>query len=209
MIVASHAANDGVAGADTELPAVDGLDLDSAGDRVGAWGGDRRLYTRFLARALSASAGIEAGEARHLAVIAGWRAGVLGLREEALSSAVLARPAAAAAALGIAEQDLPAFLAAQALDRFSLPGHDGLVARVGGFRGFGGPWIAPPSSPRFVGDGRIEVDCGSELWSITADVFGARVEPVETASPAMERNGVSVEAHPDSYLVAISRQGPS
>jgi hypothetical protein len=207
MIVAGHAANAGLALVDTQLPTVDGIDLAATVGRITGWGGDSRVYTRFLAKALSATT--DAQDARRLGVIAGWRAGVLALRAEALSSAAVAPPAAVAAALGIAQSQVAEFVSAQALDRFALPSSSGVVARVGGFRGFGGPWISAPSSPRFVGDGLIEVDCGAEVWLIAADVFCAKLERVERASAPIEVGTASVEASPESYLVTISRSTAS
>ena len=207
MIVAGHVANVGLAADETALPTIDGVDLAATVDRVSGWGGDPGLYTRFLAAGLSASA--DATDARRIGVIAGWRAGVLALRSEALSSAAAAQPAAVAAALGIAETQVAEFLAAQAVDRFGMPSSSGVVARIGGFRGFGGPWIAPPASPRFVGDGVIEVDCGAEVWQIVADVFCARLEQVEHASASIEVGTATVETSDDSYLVTISRRAAS
>jgi hypothetical protein len=207
MIVAGHVANVGFAVAETVLPTIDGVDLAATVDRVSGWGGDPGLYTRFLAAGLSVSAGTP--DARSLGVIAGWRAGVLALRSAALSSAAAAQPAAVAAALAIAESQVAEFLAEQARDRFALPSSSGVVARVGGFRGFGGPWIAPPTSPRFVGDGVIEVDCGAEVWQIVADVFCARLEQVEHASASIVVGTATVETSADSYLVTISRQAAS
>ena len=204
MIVAGHVANVGLAVAETVLPTIASVDLAATVDRVSGWGGDSRLYTHFLAAGLSASAGTP--DAKQIGVIAGWRAGVLALRSEALSSAAAAQPAAVAAALGIAESQVAEFLAAQAVDRFALPSSSGVVARIGGFRGFGGPWIAPPTSPRFVGDGVVEVDCGAEVWQIAADVYCARLEPVDIASATIEVGTATVETSDDSYLVTISRQ---
>jgi hypothetical protein len=54
-----------------------------------------------------------------------------------------------------------------------IPGQPGLaiVARVGGFRGFGGPFLAPPEV--FALDGQLYAFDQAACWSLHADCFGA------------------------------------
>lgn len=51
-----------------------------------------------------------------------------------------------------------------------------VVARVGGFRGFGGPFLAPPVVAARGGD--IVVRSGPDAWALHADAFGAALSRV-------------------------------
>lgn len=205
MIVAGHAVNDALPPLESALPTVEGLDLAATVDRVAGWGGDPALYVHFVSRGLAASDRQDALAARRVGVIAGWRSGALGLRAEALRLAGDGDQAVAAAALGLDESTLSPFVAAQGSNRFAHPQLEGVIARVGGFRGFGGPWIAPPTDLQFVGDGQLDVICGAELWRIAADVFCSRLERVPEISPSVQAAQVRAEVSPSSYLVTISR----
>ncbi len=202
-----HAANDGLVVGDAALSEVAGLDLAATVDRVREWGGDRALYATVLAAAIAALPSPDPATVRALAAIAGWRAGVPDLRDNALAQAATVPGPAAAAALAIHEGELAWFLAEQATDRFALPGSGPLIAMVGGFRGFGGPWPGPPRDPRPLGDGRVAVRVAGVEWTIHLDVFGVRL--VESAGPAPVDGGVvHASVSPDSHLVTVSRHAP-
>ena len=152
-----HAANDGLVVGELVLQPVAGLDLEATVDRVGEWGGGRALYATLLASSLATLDEPDAATVRSIAAIAGWRAGVIDLRREALARAEDVPGSTAAAALAIHPAELGWVLEHQATDRYAYPGSGPLIATVGGFRGFGGPWPAPPLDPRALGDGRVAV----------------------------------------------------
>lgn len=171
--------------ADTEPPTgvptdVAGLDLERAGRNVEAAGGSAERFRHALA---AGQAALPAGASTDLVVtlagIAGWRAGVLGLRGDALAHLADVPPAAAAAALGIPETELDAFAERQRVDRFWWPGRAaarGYVCAVGGFAGLGGAWTAPPVDARPLDDdGSFAVRTGERWWRVDADVWGSRL----------------------------------
>ena len=199
-----HAANDGLVVSDSVLPVVTGLELGATRDRVREWAGDPALYATVLGAAIATLPSPDAATVRALAAVAGWRSGVLDLRDNALVQAANVPGPAAAAALAIHPGELAWFLAEQAADRFALPGSGPLIATVGGFRGFGGPWPGPPRDPRPLGNGRVAVRVAGVEWTIHLDVFGARL--VESAGPAPVDGGVvHASVNPDSHLVTVSR----
>ncbi|WP_295839769.1 potassium transporter Kef [uncultured Microbacterium sp.] len=175
--------------ADTEPPTgvptdVPGLDFERAGINVEAAGGSAERFRHALAagqRALPVDASSDLVVA--LAGISGWRAGVPGLRDDALAHLADVPPVAAAAALGLAEGDLDAFAEHQRTDRFwwpGRPGQRGYVCAVGGFAGLGGAWTAPPTDPRPLdADGAFAVRTGERWWRVDADVWGSRLVALE------------------------------
>jgi hypothetical protein len=197
---AGHTVNAAIDTTDAVLPEVPGVDLAATVARVVGWGGDAALYTYFLA-------GATVENARSLATVAGWRAGVIGLRSAALD-ALAELGEAAYPALGLPETFAAAFVRNQAADPFAWPAAEGEVATVGGFAGLGGPWLAPPTNPIVTGVGMFRVTSGSQDWQIEADVFGARVSRGGVGGPPAR-----VVAHPavvasvsaDSYLVTLVR----
>lgn len=206
MIVAGHEANAGIEPRVTTLPAVPGLDLEATVERVGGWGGDEALYCYFLGRALVEAPERDAAAARVIAVVAGWRAGVVALRQEALGHLAQLDPETAAAALGMDSGQLAEFTAAQPADPFWAPGQLGVVARIGGFRGVGGPWIAPPTSAHLTADGTVAIACGDDLWVAHADAFGCRLGRVDALPPAAANTAWPVaEVSSMSYLVTLRR----
>ena len=139
-------------------------------------------------------------------VLAGWRSGVVDLRDEALLRVADVVAEAAEAALGLPAGQLQAFTTAQATDPFAWPTSDQLVAQIGGFSGFGDAWITPPSSARFVSAHAVEVACGDELWLAYVDVFGARLARApKAASGLWTTPTVGTLISENSYLVEISR----
>ena len=208
---AGHVVDDGVPVDDVAPPRLAvGLDEERAERNTVAWGGDAARWRHVLTAALvvqRTSARPEQGH-RDLSALAAWRSGVVGLRADALArlDRVLAgeggderpSPEAAAAALGLDPTHLDAFVDGQRGDPFAWPPGrpGGLIARVGGFRGLGGPWQARPQwtapldeagghllwvAPEAGADGP---PAGAELWRLDADVFGHRLVLLTDHAPA-------------------------
>lgn len=202
---AAHTVNAGLVPERTPLGSVDGVNLDDTVDRIAGWGGDAALYAHFLGQGLAHSQASASG-ARALGVLAGWRSGVVDLRDEALLRVADVAGEAAEAALGLPAGQLQAFTSAQATDPFAWPTSDQLVARIGGFSGFGDAWIEPPSSARFISAHALEVTCGDELWLVYVDVFGARLARAQkTASALWTTPTAGSLISENSYLVEIAR----
>jgi hypothetical protein len=141
----------------------------------------------------------DAQSLRAAGVILAWRAGMVRCRDAAIETARRIDAELASRALG-----LPATTARVALDAAltrladdpwltpadalaNRPATDALriAARLGDFRGFGGPFLDPPTV-QCVG-GRL-VACDSEFaWSIDADVFGASFARVDLAGRKADR----------------------
>ena len=83
---AHHAVNDVGIGSAPELPTVPGLDLVLSVANVTRFGGDPHRYGRAVSAALVAAPGLAASRDSMLPVtsVAAWRAGVLGIRADAL-----------------------------------------------------------------------------------------------------------------------------
>ncbi|MEP6842004.1 MAG: hypothetical protein ABJA11_00700 [Pseudolysinimonas sp.] len=194
-------------------PIADAL-LESTVPRLREWGGDPARYRVALSRgqhAMGTALDLEDPEAiRSLAVVAGWRAGVLDLRNDAITRAASLPEPVTAAALGLAVERLAGFLVAQGSDPFAWPDQEPgtVIARIGGFRGLGGRWIAPPRDPAPIGIGRFRVICGDATWVIRADVFGSSIVPADeeqATSPAVSGGGVDAVVT-TSYLVDLVRR---
>lgn len=188
------------------------LVLEETVTRVRDWGGNPRRYRLALSRGLDALGGdADPADVRSLAAVAGWRAGVLDLRDDALARAVGLPAAAAARTLGLAAENLDWFLTAHYEDRFAWPDQKvgDVIARVGGFRGLGGSWIVHPREAAALGDGRFRVICGDESWIIRADVFGASLTPADVeqaTAPAVTGGAVDAVVSIASYLVDLVRR---
>ncbi|MBO3084470.1 hypothetical protein [Cellulomonas fengjieae] len=111
-------------------------------------------------------------------LVAAWRAGAARFRTAALREAASLPRSVAAAVLGLpAGADPAETLARHTQDPWWWPGfrlEPGVVRRVGGFRGFGGPWV---TTPRVVPGGPTgcAVSADGARWAIVADVHGAAV----------------------------------
>ncbi|MEU4451701.1 hypothetical protein AB0F44_10235 [Nocardioides sp. NPDC023903] len=215
-----HSVNASVAREPVALPAVAGLDLDLAVANVARWGGDTGLFGTSLTAGLAAAPKApETAAVQDLAAVAAWRAGVIGLRTDALRAASSCLDAgladAVGATLGMPGPDVAGFVEGQRTDRFFWPawqrlGRAYLIARIGGFAGLGGPWLAHPGDVISAGERRWLVEVGEELWAVDADLFGHSVsladdDPTD-AGDAAGTDGVRVVSVPTSYLLEVVRE---
>jgi hypothetical protein len=76
----------------------------------------------------------------------------------------------------------------------SVPAGARVVARVGGFRGFGGPFLEPPVV--VAGDAEILVRSGAAAWTLHADAFGAALTRTTDGSPAPPTAAHAADALP-------------
>jgi len=109
-------------------------------------------------------------------LVLGWRAGLAEARDAALARASTMAPDLVSQIFGSPAID------ARTERRFCAPGSTRalgdleIVARLGGFAGFGGAFLAPPRVAA-TGD-RLLASDGNVVVELHADVFGARVRPV-------------------------------
>jgi len=125
-----------------------------------------------------------------LGQVAAWRAGMAHFRESALAVADKLPESLALAVLGAPSgrwADVRDRLAADPWYDPALPNDSQakprVVARAGGFRGFGGLFTEPPTVA--MADDRLFVRAGTQSWLLTADAFGAtfhRATPEEFES---------------------------
>lgn len=173
----------------------------------------------WIARVAAAGAGADAATTLVAGQVAAWAVGLAHARAGALAVAGDLAPPVLAAALGV--DDLPG----DALDRLRAdrwwrptgPVAAGTVVhRVGGFRGFGGPFLAAPLVAPV--DGRIVVASGPARWHLHADAFGATLTRLGADGPSVPtvagRGRVTSEAatadtvartDAASYAVAVLR----
>ena len=117
---------------------------------------------------------------RSTVLVAAWRSGAARFRTAALREAAALPAPLAVAALGLPPgTDPAATLARPAGDPWWWPGYrtePGVLRRIGGFRGFGGPWLG---RPRVVAGGPTgcAVTADGARWAIVADVHGVRRDP--------------------------------
>ena len=218
-----HSVNASVARQPGGLPAVTGLDLELAVANVARWGGDAGLFGASLTAGLAAAPDApDTAAIQDLAAVAAWRAGVIGLRKDALRAASSCLDTgladAVGATLGMPGADVAGFVEGQRTDRFFWPawqqlGRAYLIARIGGFAGLGGPWLAHPGDVIAAGEGRWLVEVGEELWEVDADLFGHSVsqaadDPASTGEPGdpVGTPGVRVVSVPTSYLLEVVRE---
>jgi hypothetical protein len=115
-----------------------------------------------------------------LGQVAAWRAGLAHYRRGAIASAAALPEPVALAAVGAAptarwSEVEAGLLASEWFDpsrpaaRADAPAR--VAAAVGAFRGFGGPFVAPPHVSLVAG--QLHVASADERWLLTADLFGA------------------------------------
>ncbi|CRZ16431.1 hypothetical protein [Mycolicibacterium neworleansense] len=187
--------------APADLPTVPGLDLATSADNVARFGGDPHRYRHALS-------GIAAPAETmfNAAAVAAWRAGVLGIRDDALSRVQLLPIDLAASVLGLPVDAVVPFTDGQAVDRFywplRRPGE--LIARIGGFTGLGGRWDQPPTDPVPCLPGRWTVSVGAQRWQIDADVFGHVISDAPAAGVHQGRAATAqLVVRPTSHLAEI------
>jgi hypothetical protein len=111
--------------------------------------------------------------------VAAWRAGMAHQRDAALDSCGTLKPSLAWASLGISGEpgDIASRIALLREDPWIDPTQPGggrtrkIVARVGGFRGFGGQFITPPVVT--LSGASLVVNDAERSWTLHADRFGA------------------------------------
>ncbi len=107
--------------------------------------------------------------------VAAWRSGLAHYREGALNVAKRLPAPLVHAALGVADGNPTTLLEKLSSDPWYHPDHSTepgkIVARTGSFRGFGGPFIAPPKVVH--AHGHWIATSGDDQWIVTADAFGA------------------------------------
>jgi hypothetical protein len=141
-----------------------------------------------------------------------WRAGLVKCRDGAIDTARRMEPSLASRALGLPDGTTPAALS-KVLDRLAgdhwvtpadaladkpRPEPIRIAARVGAFRGFGGPFIRPPTV-RTV-DGQIIVDDSEFSWRLTADVFGHSFARVDVPHSPLGRVAPGIGASEDGHV---------
>ena len=166
---------------------------------------------------------IDTAALRKAGLAAAWRAGLAQARGAALVAARELPPAVTAAALGLdrrsgaADHDgVAAIVDRLAADRWAsvevdpAPARLTVVARVGGFRGFGGPFVVPPlvgTDGAGIMVGALRAATGvADHWDLHADRFGATLvrRSSPTAEPIAPAPGWSVNR--DGSVIAGDRQ---
>jgi hypothetical protein len=124
--------------------------------------------------------------------VAAWALGLSQFRDGALAVASTLSDNALGAALG-ATQALPVSETVRRMhaERWwrpgrSMPTSPAVAHRVGGFRGFGGPFLRPPRLG--TRDEHIVVCSGDEAWTLHADVWGATLTRREPDGIAHQRS---------------------
>lgn len=108
--------------------------------------------------------------------VAAWRAGMAHYREPAVALLRSLDPDVARLALGADSRHL--IEAAAAGPWIETPADGREILRVGGFRGFGGLFIAPPLVR--AADDQLLVRSGDDAWLLIADSFGATFQRIAT-----------------------------
>ncbi len=144
--------------------------------------------------------------------VAAWRAGLPGYRESALAVCATLPEPLARIALGIPHSalDVAGLLARMKSDPWLVPAVFAeqpdqakvprIVARVGGFRGFGGFFRRPPDV--IVHNGDFLLTDGEEWWVLIADAFGATLHRVPPPGGADLPDAGPFTLHPDGTVEA-------
>lgn len=116
-------------------------------------------------------------------VVAAWRAGMAHYRGAALDAAEMLPPAMAASLLNLPELAVPKLISAWRADPWASKAvgpsrRPRQVAMVGGFRGFGGPFLTPPRVS--FSDGQFIVSDVERRWEMIADRFGSTLLPIRS-----------------------------
>jgi hypothetical protein len=144
--------------------------------------------------------------------ILAWRAGMTQYRDGALNTARQLEPSVAARALGLPEA-APAADIATALDRMTEnpwisptdalanaadPRRIRIAARAGAFRGFGGPFLRPPTV--IYQQDNFLVSDGQSTWMLLADLHGSTFQRID--NPPLKPNWIAaaIQSEPDGTL---------
>jgi hypothetical protein len=134
--------------------------------------------------------------------VAAWRAGLAHLREGALAAGDSLDAQVSAALMGAPRAEWSGLRDRLVRDVWCDPVRSGAderprIARVvGGFRGFGGLFAAPPVVASL--DGAIAVSSAGECWILSADAFGATLQRIDPAGLARAAPGSSLRVAEDS-----------
>jgi hypothetical protein len=144
--------------------------------------------------------------------ILAWRAGMAQYRDGALATARQLDPLLAARALGLPEA-APAADVATALDRITEnpwisptdaltsagdPRRMRIAARAGAFRGFGGPFLRPPTVT-YMHDHFLVSD-GESTWMLLADLQGSTFQRIDDPPPKPNRIAAAIQSEPDGTV---------
>ena len=186
--------------------------LTNAALRIAATPGARVERWRTLMAALAVDA---TGDTwRALGQVAAWRAGMAHYRDGALAAADALPERVALAAVGTVGGAWPAVRAALAANRWWSGGDGAAERRVGGFAGFGGPFVEPPEIA--AGPEGLLVRSGERGHLLVADAFGATLhlstpqafqDAVARAPPRPNVRGATVEAADRTVAVDLPAQG--
>ncbi|TBR21842.1 hypothetical protein EPO15_09275 [bacterium] len=137
-----------------------------------------------------------------------WMCGMAHYREGGLAALAALPPAAAASALGVPAARVPAALKALEADPWAaLDGSEGgvlkVVHRVGGFRGFGGPFLAPPVLA--YSEGVVYARSGDGVWRLHADRFGAALTRCDSGPWKAQRPAGGYELSADGRVGQAGR----
>jgi len=142
-----------------------------------------------------------------LGQVLAWLSGLAHYRSGALLLCRSLPEGLVANALGVPAAELQASLSRLEHDPWFVPSAPGLgfrvIGNVGSFRGFGGPFLAPPRVARK--GQQLFVVSGDDSWLLTLDAFGctfhrAAREELAGASIDIERDGVNVDSTSVSAL---------
>lgn len=204
--------NDALVPSDHPLGIVAGVDFAASVANVRAWGGQAWLYARAVDAGLRAAREpVDRELALGIGAIAGWRSGVLDLADDARRrvQALYDRQqtVVAGSTLGLPPGAVHAFLTLQQRAPLGWPlfAVTDPVARVGGFQGLGGPWLAPPRALARHVDGQLVVRCADAgLWWLEVDVFGSRLSPAPPIPADALRPVTTGVRGQDSYLLTLT-----
>jgi hypothetical protein len=135
------------------------------------------LLDPWVARVAAADAPERAADVRPALLVAAWRCGLARYRDAALDAASSLPPSVVAALLDVPSATVTATLERHRSDRWWWPGRSdepGVVQRVGGFVGWGGPWVQVPRVAAGGPTGWLAVVDGA-VGAVVADVHGSAV----------------------------------
>lgn len=142
-----------------------------------------------------------------LGQVCGWLCGLAHYRTAALELCGRLPPPLLAALFGVQPDAVGHALARLAADPWHVPSTPALGLRLagtfGGFRGFGGPFLAPPRVAR-VGQA-LFVTSGDDAWLVTLDAYGCtlhRARPEELAGASVDIDRPQVVLSRERVVVA-------